>query len=65
MSYSAERSAQFLAKAQENFPKMYYKEVQPLAEISVLKKGDSILLDLGNHYVGHFSCDFDKIDDFI
>lgn len=65
MPYSNERRDYFLAKAQENFPKMYYKEVKPLAEISVFKKGDSILLDLGNHYVGHFSFEFDNFDDFI
>ena len=65
MSYSTERSARFLAKAQENFPKMYYKEIKPVSDVEVFNKGDSVLLDLRNHYVGHFSFDFDNFDDFI
>lgn len=30
-----------------------------------LSSGESILLDLGNHYVGHFSAEMEIVDDFI
>ena len=65
MSCVDERRDYFLAKAKENFPKMYYKEVKPVADIEVFGRGTSILLDLGNHYVGHFSFEFDNFDDYI
>lgn len=55
----------FLKKAEENFPKIYYTEIRPESVNGSLKTGDSILLDLGNHYVGKFSFSFDNEDDFI
>lgn len=55
----------FLSKAQDNYPKLYYKDIKPdITEIAV-STGDSILLDLGEHAVGHFSFAFDNVNDFI
>ncbi|MBQ6708252.1 MAG: sugar hydrolase [Clostridia bacterium] len=55
----------YLAKAEENMPKIIYSELKPEASQEVFKKGDSILLDLGNHYVGHFSFRLDAAEYFI
>ncbi|MBR3781184.1 MAG: sugar hydrolase [Clostridia bacterium] len=55
----------FLSKAQDNYPKLYYKDIKPdITEIAV-STGDSVLLDLGEHAVGHFSFAFDNVSDFI
>lgn len=62
---SENRKEYFLKKAQENFPQMFYKDIYPEADKKVFKSGDSIILDLGNHYVGKFSFSMDNEDDFI
>ena len=54
----------FLQKAQENFPKIYYKTIT-LPEKTNLETGDSFVLDLGNHYVGKFSFKMDNVNIFI
>ncbi len=55
----------FLSKAQENFPKLHYRNITPdITEFSG-SNGDSILLDLGEHAVGHFSFSFDKVNIFV
>ena len=54
----------FLQKAQENFPKIYYKTIT-LPEKTNLETGDSFVLDLGNHYVGKFSFKMDNVNVFI
>ena len=54
----------FLQKAQENFPKIYYKIIT-LPEKTNLNSGDSFVLDLGNHYVGKFSFKMDNVNIFI
>ena len=59
------RQEYFLKKAQENFPKMFYEDIKPVAEKKVFVSGDSVILDLGNHYTGKFSFSMDNEDDFI
>ena len=55
----------FLKKAQENFPKLYYHSITPECDREVFDKGESFILDLGDHYVGKFSFSLDIFDDFI
>ncbi len=55
----------FLSKAQENFPVLHYREIRPDITEILASTGDSVLLDLGEHAVGHFSFAFDNVDDFI
>ena len=54
----------FLQKAQQNFPKIYYKIIT-LPEKTNLNSGDSFVLDLGNDYVGKFSFKMDNVNIFI
>ncbi len=55
----------FLSKAQENYPNLIYTVLTPdITEFSA-SSGDSILLDLGEHAVGHFSFAFDRVDVFV
>ena len=42
----------YLLKANENIPPIYTKEITADAPKRVLVKGDSITVDLGDHYVG-------------
>ena len=39
----------FLEKAQENMPKLFYKDIRPECEKEVFDIGESFVLDLGNH----------------
>ena len=57
----------FLKKAEENLPKLYYKEIRPEPQIHdvLVYRGDTLVLDLGDHAVGTFSFKFDNIDDYI
>jgi len=55
----------FLSKAQKNFPELYYRDIKPDVTEFFASTGDSFLLDLGEHAVGHFSFAFDNADDFI
>ena len=57
--------AYYLRKAEENFPKMYHREVRPECQKRDVAQGDSFVLDLGDHCVGHFSFAMDNVDDFI
>ena len=55
----------FLKKAQEKFPVLHYRDITPdITEFSA-STGDSFLLDLGEHAVGHFSFALDNAGDFI
>lgn len=45
----------FLQKADENLPKIYTEKISVSSDTKVLHRGDSFVLDLGNHYVGYFS----------
>ncbi len=55
----------FLSKAQENYPELNYTVLTPDTTEFYAKSGDGILLDLGEHAVGHFSFAFDKVDVFV
>ena len=55
----------FLVKAQENMPELHCRNIIPDATEFVASNGDSILLDLGQHAVGHFSFSFDRVDVFV
>ncbi len=55
----------FLSKAQDNYPELVYTELTPDITEFAATSGDSILLDLGKHAVGHFSFAFDKVDIFV
>ena len=55
----------FLSKAQDNYPELIYTVLTPdITEFTAIS-GDSILLDLGEHAVGHFSFAFDRVDIFV
>ena len=45
----------YLKKADENLPILHTTVIHPEAEERPLANGDSLILDLGNHYVGYFS----------
>ena len=45
----------FLKKADENLPKIKETVIKPDAPKTLLDTGDSMTVDLGNHYVGHLS----------
>ena len=55
----------FLQKAEENLPLIKYCDIKPNIGLQKLKKGDSIVIDLGNHYVGYFSFDMGWVDMYI
>ncbi|MBQ3096258.1 MAG: hypothetical protein IJC53_07505 [Clostridia bacterium] len=45
----------FLLKADHNLPPLLRTEIRPDLPRQVMKKGDRLVIDLGNHYVGYFS----------
>ena len=45
----------YLKKADMNLPKLNEKPVFPETTQHILDKNDTIVIDLGNHYVGYFS----------
>lgn len=55
----------FLEKADSFLPEIKSTTIKPLPEKAVLNKGDSIVLDLGNHYVGYFSFVMKKVTEYI
>lgn len=55
----------FLSKAQENFPELKFSFLAPDITEFVGLSGESFLLDLGEHAVGHFSFSFDRVDVFV
>ncbi len=55
----------FLSKAQDNFPELHYRTITPDINEFVGLSGDSVLLDLGEHAVGHLSFSFDRVDIFV
>lgn len=55
----------FLIKAQENMPVLQYRHIIPDVKEFTASNGDSILLDLGEHAVGHFSFAFDRVNVFV
>ena len=47
--------AYYLKKAEENLPPLHTTVIRPEAEERPLTNGDTLILDLGNHYVGYLS----------
>ena len=45
----------YLKKADENLPVLIYEKIRIASEARELFRGDSIVLDLGDYYVGRFS----------
>ncbi len=45
----------YLKKADENLPALHTTVIRPEAEVRPLSNGDTMILDLGNHYVGYLS----------
>ncbi len=55
----------FLKKASENMPELHFRKLVPAIKSFSAESGDSVILDLGEHAVGHFSFSFDNVDNFI
>ncbi len=55
----------FLSKAQENYPELNFTVLTPDISEFTASSGDSVILDLGRHAVGHFSFSFDNVDRFM
>ncbi len=55
----------FLEKAEKHLPKINETIIDPAPERVVLHKGDSLVIDLGNHYVGYFSFVMQKVKEYI
>ena len=55
----------FLIKADENLPLIKRKRISPDIPLMVLDKGDSLTVDLGNHYVGYLSFNMWYVDEYI
>ncbi len=55
----------FLDKAKENIPAFFYRNISPDISEFTASTGDSVILDLGEHAVGHFSFSFDNVGNFI
>ena len=55
----------FLKKADENLPEIKKTEVRPKTPLTVLTKGDSLTVDLGNHYVGYLSFKMWFVEEYI
>ena len=45
----------YLKKADENLPKLNKVEIAPCVDATVLNSGDTLIIDLGNHYVGYLT----------
>ena len=55
----------YLQKADENLPKLITTEIKPDVTADVLGRGDSLVIDLGNHYVGYLSFRMWFVDQYI
>lgn len=55
----------FLKKADENLPEIKKSRITPDHPLTVLDKGDSVTVDLGNHYVGRLSFKMWFVDEYI
>ena len=55
----------YLKKADENLPRLYKSLIKPKYKERVLSSGDTVILDLGNHYVGYFSFKMWYVDEYI
>ena len=55
----------FLKKADDNLPVIKKTEIKCDTPPTVLDKGDSVTVDLGNHYVGHLSFKMWYVDEYV
>ena len=55
----------FLKKADDNLPEIKKSVIKPSTPLTILDKGDSITVDLGNHYVGHLAFKMWFVDEYI
>lgn len=55
----------FLEQAEKYLPKINEALIKPAPERVTLNKGESIVIDLGNHYVGYFSFVMKKVTEYI
>ncbi|MBR3868783.1 MAG: glycoside hydrolase [Clostridia bacterium] len=55
----------FLRKAQENYPELKFTVLTPDISEFIASSGNSVILDLGQHAVGHFSFSFDNVERFM
>lgn len=60
-----EMKTYYLQKAEENLPALNHTEIIPDVKQTVLEKGDTLVIDLGNHYVGYFSFKMWFVDAYI
>ena len=55
----------YLKKAEESLPALKAKTVSPNIDSKIMQRGDSLIIDLGNHYVGYFSFKMWYVDMYI
>jgi len=55
----------YLQKAEENLPRLFKTRIHPKYENKTLYKGDTVVLDLLNHYVGYFSFNLGYLEVYI
>ena len=55
----------FLKKADDNLPEIKKTEIKCDTPLTVLNKGESVTVDLGNHYVGYLSFKMWYVDEYI
>ncbi len=55
----------YLKKADENLSKLNEEIMIPELQCEILNKGDEIIIDLGNHYVGYLSFKLNYVDIYI
>ena len=55
----------YLRKADENLPHIFQKEISADLMDCIMDRGNEIVLDLGNHYVGYFSFYLDWYEIYI
>lgn len=60
-----DKSIYYIDKANENLPEIFNRYIAPKSPEKILNTNDSIIIDLGNHYVGYFSFDMNYVQFYI
>ena len=55
----------YLKRAEENLPELIHERVTPDVGALLLQKGESAVIDLGNHYVGYFSFRMNWVEKYV
>lgn len=55
----------FLQRAEENMPELIGKKIVPDPKRATFKRGDELVIDLGNHYVGYFSFKLEEAEAYL